>query len=119
METRTSLSPAVERALDLLFDGQPTAPPPALSEDERTELAGLVATAILTRGTLQAPVPDPRVEDASLRRAQKEVRAWPPGTAAPPSGGASAAGENWLARWWRRRRLLQQRQGRPSGPAER
>ena len=100
MDSRTG-SKAKERAVDALLEDErvPDDVRRALTDDERAEVAGLAATARLTRSVLQAPEVPPHAEASSLRRAQAAVTARPPSApdtaAARPRTGFLA----WLARW--------------------
>jgi len=96
----------MERVVGALLDGAPI-PHDAharLTDEERAELAGLAATAALTRTVLQTPAPPPQAEEASLRRLQDSVHTH--SQAAAPSAlpiPSDTAGSGWLSRWWRRR----------------
>ena len=104
--TTTSMtfsSDAMERVVGALLDGEPV-PHDAharLTDEERAELAGLVATASLTRTVLQATAPPPQAEEASFRRIQDSVRAQSH-AAAPPAPPDATGHSGWLSRWWRR-----------------
>lgn len=87
------LSEPLQRALDALVDGRPV-PDEArarLTDAERAQLSGLVATSALTRIVLQSPVPPAPAEAASLQKAQARVVARPASSAARREG--------WFSRW--------------------
>ena len=98
----------MQRVIGALLNGEPVPEDirASLTDEERAEAARIAATAALTRTVLQAPVPPPQAEEASLRRAQEMVSRQPVLPQAEkektsrPSPQARVSG--WLARWRRK-----------------
>ena len=98
----------MQRVIGALLNGEPVPEDvrASLTDEERAEAARIAATAALTQTVLQAPVPPPQAEEASLRRAQEMVSRQPVPpqienqNPRQPSPQGRLSG--WLARWRRK-----------------
>ncbi len=94
------ISEPLQRALDALVDGRPVPDETRarLTDAERAQLSGLVATSALTRIVLQSPVPSAPAEAASLQKAQARVVSQSVSNGTPDTAAAMPR-EGWFRRW--------------------